>query len=63
MDTKESDINMLVELGTSISLMQFVRIQMEFEHILNRKVDLAEYKAIKPRLRNKILAEEIRIYG
>lgn len=58
-----SDIDILVELGTKMSLLKFVGIQLELEDSLNKKVDLAEYKAIKPRLRKRILSEEVRIYG
>ncbi|MBL7780065.1 MAG: nucleotidyltransferase family protein [Saprospiraceae bacterium] len=58
-----SDIDLLVEFGTAISLLDFVGIKFELEEILGTKVDLVEYEAIKPRLRRRILSEEIRIYG
>ncbi|GAB5465205.1 MAG: nucleotidyltransferase family protein [Candidatus Kapaibacteriales bacterium] len=59
----ESDIDILVELGTKISLLDFVAIKQEIEKLLEKKIDLVEYQALKPRLRNRILSEEIRIYG
>jgi predicted nucleotidyltransferase len=52
-----------VELEEDISLLEFVGIKLELEDLLRRKVDLVEYQAIKPRLKNQILSEEIRIYG
>ncbi len=58
-----SDVDILVELGNNISLLDFVRIKLDLEDSLQRKVDLVEYSAIKPRLRKQILEEEIRIYG
>ena len=61
--TKKSDIDIVVQLGKDISLLEFVRIKYELEDLLGRKVDLVEYQAIKPRLKEKILSEEIRIYG
>ena len=61
--TNTSDVDILVELGNNISLLDFVRIKLDLEDSLQRKVDLVEYKAIKPRLRKQILEEEIRIYG
>ncbi len=61
--TSKSDIDILVELGTKISLLDFVGIKLELEDLLGRAVDLVEYQAIKPRLKERILAEEIRIYG
>lgn len=58
-----SDVDMLVELGSRISLLEFVGIKHEMEDVLETKVDLVEYSAIKPRLKDQILSEEIRIYG
>jgi len=62
-DTLKRDIDILVELDNSISLLDFVGMKLELEDLLGRTVDLVEYQAIKPRLRQKILEEEIRIYG
>lgn len=61
--TSKSDIDILVELGNKISLLEFVGIKYELEDLLGRKVDLVEYEAVKPRLKNRIMSEEIRIYG
>ncbi len=61
--TSKSDIDILIELGTKISLLDFVGIKLELEGLLGRAVDLVEYQAIKPKLKKRILAEEIRIYG
>ncbi|GJM17204.1 MAG: hypothetical protein DHS20C13_25310 [Thermodesulfobacteriota bacterium] len=61
--TSKSDIDILVELGKKISLLEFVRIKYELEDLLGRKVDLVEYQAVKSRLKNRIMSEEIRIYG
>jgi uncharacterized protein len=61
--TKKSDIDILIELSTKISLLEFVGIKYELEDLLGRKVDLFEYQAIKPMLKKRILAEEIKIYG
>jgi predicted nucleotidyltransferase len=56
-----SDIDILVQIESKISLLDFIGIKLELEDILHRKVDLVEYKAIKPVLRDDILSEEIRI--
>ena len=61
--TEKSDIDILVELGNKISLLEFVGIKLELEDLLGQKVDLVEYAAIKPGLKERILAEEIKIYG
>ena len=61
--SKNSDVDILVELGDKIGLLDFVLIKHELEDLLGKRVDLVEYQAVKPRLRNRILNEEIRIYG
>ena len=61
--TKKSDVDILVELGNVISLLEFVGIKYELEDLLGRKVDLVEYQAVKARLKTRIMSEEIRIYG
>lgn len=58
-----SDIDILVELASHFSLLDFVRVKIELEERLKRKVDLVEYQAIKPKLKERILSEEVRIYG
>ncbi|MDX1941304.1 MAG: nucleotidyltransferase family protein [Saprospiraceae bacterium] len=61
--TEASDVDILVELGTKMTLLDFVGIKLELEDALQREVDLVEYQSIKPALREQILKEEIRIYG
>lgn len=58
-----SDVDVLVDTSNRISLLEFVRIKLHLEDVLGRKVDLVEYDSIKPRLKNRILSEEVRIYG
>ena len=41
----------------------FVGMKLELEDLLERTVDLVEYQATKPRLREKTIEEEVRIYG
>ena len=60
---KGSDIDILIQLRKKISLLDFVKIKLDLEDKLNKKVDLVEYGAIKPRLKERILSEEVRIYG
>ncbi len=58
---KDSDIDILVEIKGNISLLDFVGIKLEIEEALGRKVDLVEYAAIKPLLRDNILKEQVAI--
>lgn len=59
---KRSDIDIAVEIADKkMSLLGFIRLIRILETILKRKVDLVEYSAIKPRIKERILNEEIRI--
>ena len=58
---KNSDIDILIEIKKRISLFDFAGIKIELEEKLGRKVDLVEYKVIKPRIRENILSSEVRI--
>lgn len=56
---EDSDIDILVEIEKDISLLDFIGIKLEIEDGLGRKVDLVEYCAIKPSIRDKILKEQV----
>lgn len=58
---KNSDIDILVEIGKDISLLDFVGIKQEIEEAVGRKVDLVEYCTIKPILRERILSGQVAI--
>ncbi len=57
----QSDVDILVEFGKPISLLDFVGVKLELEEKLQSKVDLVEYRAIKPSLKQYILADHIQI--
>jgi len=59
---ESSDIDILVEIEKDISLLDFVALKLELEETLGRKVDLVEFDTIKPRLRERILKEQVVIY-
>jgi len=59
---KRSDIDILVEIrDKKMSLLGFIHVKHELEDALKKKVDLVEYDAIKPLIKDSILAEEVRI--
>lgn len=58
---EDSDVDILVELESDVSLLDFVGIKLEIEEVLGRKVDLGEYKTIKPLLKERIPSEEVPI--
>ena len=60
-ETKKSDIDILVEINTRMSLLDFVGLKLELEDALGMPVDLGEYSAIKPIVKEQILSEEVAI--
>ncbi len=62
-ENKESDIDVLIEFEekSDKGLLDLVGLKLDLEKELDRKVDVVEYPAIKPLLRNSILREQIPI--
>ncbi|MCX6750486.1 MAG: nucleotidyltransferase family protein [Candidatus Pacearchaeota archaeon] len=59
---KESDIDIVVNIeDKKMSLIGFIGLVRLLEEKLGRKVDLVEYSAIKPLLKESILKEEVKI--
>ncbi len=59
--TEDSDLDLLVELGDGLTLIDFVRLQQEIGDALGLKVDLAEREALKPRIAPHILKETVMV--
>lgn len=60
---KKSDIDVLIEYkNDDKSLFDLIGLQMEIEKKVKKKVDLGEYSAIRPRIKEKILKEQVCIY-
>ncbi len=59
---KKSDIDILMEIPKGKSLLDIIRLEFQLEEKLGRKVDIIEYDAIKPLLRDIILSEQKIIY-
>jgi len=61
---ENSDLDIIVDIkDKNMSLLGFIRLIRLLEGVLKRKVDLVEYGAIKPRIKERILKEEVRIIG
>lgn len=58
---KDSDIDMLVEVPRGTGLFRFVGLKHKLENALKKKVDLITYASIHPRLRDRILQEQLSI--
>ena len=55
----ESDVDILVEFEQPIGLFGFVRLQRYLEELIGRTVDLATSDAMRPEMRDTILAEAV----
>lgn len=53
-----NDLDLLVKVDRKMSLLEFIGIQQELEDELGMKVDLVEYDALKPALKEDILRDE-----
>ena len=56
---EDSDVDVLVEFARPIGMFDFVRLQRELGERIGRKVELVTPAALKPQLRDRILAEAV----
>lgn len=59
--TPKSDIDILVNLPKGMSLFDVVDLEFKLEEAIQRKVDLVDFEAIKPRLKPYIMHDQIPI--
>jgi len=53
--TESSDVDILVQLPEDQSLLDVIHLKNELEDVLGTKVDLVEYDAIKPIIRQYVM--------
>ncbi len=56
--TATSDVDFLVDPPDQFSLFDLAGLKVDLEDILNRPVDVVEYRSIKPILKDSILQHE-----
>lgn len=56
----DSDVDVLVEIGPGIGLFEYIGIRDRLAEILGRSVDMATPDGLKPRIKDRILAEAVR---
>ena len=56
-DLEGSDLDLLVDLTSGMSLYAYLRLQLDIEDALGVKVDLCTEDEIDPRLKARVLAE------
>jgi len=61
-EKKNSDIDILVKLPTGKSLLDLIKLELDLEDILGRKVDILPYNSVHPVLRKIIFKEQKIIY-
>ncbi len=58
---EDSDIDILVDLPRGKGLFEFIGLQQKLEEALGKKVDLGEYSTLKPRIKDSVLSQQVRI--
>jgi len=58
---KKSDVDILIEINQEADLFDLIRLKMELEGRINKKVDLVEYEHIRKEIKKNILNDEIPI--
>jgi predicted nucleotidyltransferase len=56
----QSDVDLLVVFDHPVGLFELLDVQDELELLLGRKVDLVPRDALKPRIRDRVMAEAVR---
>lgn len=56
-ETQTSDVDILVDFSSPISLFDFIDMEEELSNLLKTKVDLVSRKALKPNIGKVILKE------
>ncbi len=59
--TEESDIDLLVELPETASLLDLAGLKIDIEELLGRNVAVLTYDSLHPLLRDRILSEQVAI--
>jgi hypothetical protein len=56
---EQSDIDLLVEMEPGRSLMDHAALWLDLQALLGRKVDVVSDRGLKPRIRDRVLAEAV----
>ena len=59
--SEESDIDLLVELPETASLLDLAGLKIDIEELLSRNVDVLTYNSLHPLLKDTILDEQVAI--
>ena len=56
--TEDSDIDILVEMPETATLLDLASLKLDLEDILKRKVDVLTFDSLHPSLKNRIMDEQ-----
>ena len=59
---KNSDIDLLLKIAKNKTFFDLIKLKLELEDKLERKVDIVEYEAINPLIKKDVLKEQKKIY-
>jgi len=54
-----SDLDILVELPSTKSLLDLVALKLDLQEALGREVNVLTYRALHPRIRERVLKEQV----
>ena len=60
-ENNNSDIDLLIDFPRGKGLFEFVGLQQKLEEALGKKVDLGEFNSLKPRIKDSVLSQQVRI--
>jgi predicted nucleotidyltransferase/DNA-binding XRE family transcriptional regulator len=58
-DTESSDIDLLVDLDTGVSLLDLIGLEDELTELLGTKVEIVPARALRPHVREEALAQAV----
>ena len=58
---QDSDVDILVEFSQPVGLFQFIELQQKLEALLGSNVDLGTPRSLKPRIKERVMQEAIRV--
>jgi predicted nucleotidyltransferase len=56
--TEDSDIDILVDMPETATLLDLANLKLDLEDILQRKVDVLTFDSLHPALKNRIMDEQ-----
>jgi predicted nucleotidyltransferase len=60
-EREDSDIDLLVRLDPGVGFLRHAALIRELESLLGRKVDVVSERGLRPRIRERVLQEAVRI--